>query len=44
MDRVTIVDPGANGEVVFQTQGQKKPVSTDMTCNTPQGRSPRNFN
>jgi len=43
MDRVTIVDPGANAEVVFQTQGQKKPLSPDMTC-SPQGRPLRNFN
>lgn len=43
MDRVTIVDPEANVEVVFQTHGQKKPLSPNVTYN-PQRRPLRNFN
>jgi hypothetical protein len=43
MDDTVIVDPGANAEAIFQAEGQKKPVSTDKTCN-PHGRPLRNFN
>lgn len=43
MDGMTIVDPWANTKAVFQTNGQQKSLSADMTDN-PHGRLLRNLN